>query len=99
MNLYTHPMPLFRTANGKWRALRFCGCAFLLSAIGSLMTRGFYALPWVAFLLISLGSFALSVSEADTPPAKSRGLILVYVMAFIAASVGAVLLLVDLGKH
>jgi hypothetical protein len=89
----------FRTANGRWRALRFSGCLFLFNAAASLITRGFRSLPWVAWLLIAAGAFMTSPSEADTRPVTSKGLILVYGIGFTAATAGAVLLLVDLGRH
>jgi hypothetical protein len=66
---------------------------------GDFITRGWNAVPWVAWLLMSAGAFVMSLSEADTPPARSRGLILVYVIAFAAVALGAVLLLIDMGRH
>jgi hypothetical protein len=93
------PATFFRTTNGRWRALRFIGCLSLFSAAGALISRGFHALPWVAWLLLSAAAFMMSSSEADTPPAKSGGLILVYVVACVAMTFGVILLLVDLATH
>ena len=92
------PGTFFRTANGRWRALRISGSVFLLSAAANFITRGWHALPWVAWLLMSAGAFMMSLSEADTPPAKSRGLILVYVIALTAVALGAILLLADMAS-
>jgi len=91
------PATFFRTANGRLRALRFSGTVFLLSAAANFITRGWHTLPWVVWLLMSIGASMLSPSEADTP--KSRGLILVYVIAFAAVAFGAILMLVDMGRH
>jgi hypothetical protein len=93
------PATFFRTAHGRLRALRISGSVFFLSAAANFITRGWNAVPWVAWLLMSAGAFVMSLSEADTPPARSRGLILVYVIAFAAVALGAVLLLIDMGRH
>jgi hypothetical protein len=89
----------FRTANGRWRALRFSGCVFLFSSAANLMMHGFHSVPWLAWLLIAAGAFMTSQSEADTPPVKSKGLILAYGIGLASFAAGAVLMLVDLGKH